>query len=169
MRYKCYRLRFQYYWIRDIRKLVILAVGMTKEYSARTSFSLPPKLLEELDEVTKVMGYEDRSRTIQMAIRNLITETEVSTKGDALAVGTIIVLYNHEKRGIDEKLNDVGHHFIKSIVSSLHVHLDREQCLSIIVARCEVRTMLMLERHLRGIAGITQMKFNYVVPNLESA
>jgi len=139
---------------------------MTKEYSARTSFTLPPKLLRELDEVTRVMGYEDRSRTIQMAIRNLITESEMSTKDDAPAVGTIIVLYNHEKRGIDEKLNDVGHDFIKSIISTLHVHLDKEQCLSIIVAKCEMKTMLMLEQHLRGIAGITQLKFSYLVPTL---
>ena len=139
---------------------------MPKEYSARTSFSLPPKLLRELDGVTKIMGYEDRSRTIQMAIRNLITESELSTKGDALAVGTIIVLYNHDKRGIDEKLNDVGHDFIKSIISSLHVHLDKEQCLSIIVAKCDIKTMLMLEQRLRGILGITQLKFSYIVPTL---
>ncbi len=137
---------------------------MTKEYSTRTSFSLPPKLLQELDEVTKVMGYEERSRTIQMAIRNLITESQLANKVDALAVGTIIVLYNHDKKGIDEKLNDVGHDFIKSIIASLHVHLDKEQCLSIIVAKCEMKTMLTLEQHLRGIAGITQMKFSCVVP-----
>jgi len=133
---------------------------LTKEYSARTSFSLPPKLLRELDEVTKVMGYEERSRTIQMAIRNLITENELSTKRGAMAVGTIIVLYNHEKKGVDEKLNDVGHDFIKSIISSLHVHLDKEQCLSIIVAKCEVETMLKLQQELRRVAGITQLKFS---------
>ena len=141
---------------------------MTKEYSVRTSFSLPPKLLQELDEVTKVMGFEERSRTIQMAIRNLITENELSTRRDALAVGTIIVLYNHEKKGIDEKLNDIGHDFIKSIISSLHVHLDKEQCLSIIVAKCEVGTMLKLEQELRRVAGITQLKIGYLVPALGS-
>ncbi|HUK80179.1 MAG TPA: hypothetical protein VLU91_05900, partial [Nitrososphaerales archaeon] len=119
---------------------------MTKEYSARTSFSLPPELLQELDEVTKAMGYVERSRTIQMAIRNLITESKLTANDKALAVGTIIVLYNHEKKGVDEKLNDIGHDFIKSIVASLHVHLDREQCLSVIVAKCEIRTMLMLQR-----------------------
>ena len=81
-------------------------------------------------------------------------------------MGTIIVLYNHEKKGIDEKLNDVGHDFIKSIISSLHVHLDKDQCLSIIVAKCDIKTMLMLEQHLRGIAGITQLKFSYIVPAL---
>jgi CopG family nickel-responsive transcriptional regulator len=141
---------------------------ITKEYSTRTSFSLPPKLLKELDEVTKVMGYEERSRTIQMAIRNLITDSQLATKGDALALGTIIVLYNHDKKGIDEKLNDVGHDFIKSIIASVHVHLDKEQCLNIIVAKCNVKTMLVLEQHLRGIAGITELKFNYVVPSLRT-
>jgi CopG family nickel-responsive transcriptional regulator len=141
---------------------------MTKEHSVKTSFSLPPKLLQELDEVTKVMGYEERSKTIQMAIRGLITESRLSTNGDALAVGTIIVLYNHEKRGIDEKLNDVGHDFIKSIVASLHVHLDKEQCLSIIVAKCAIEIMLTLERRLRGIDGVSQLKFSYMVPTLRS-
>jgi len=160
----------RYYSVRDIGRPVILGLGvcLTKEYSVRTSFSLPPKLLQELDEVTKVMGFEERSRTIQMAIRNLITENELSTRRDALAVGTIIVLYNHEKRGIDEKLNDIGHDFIKSIISSLHVHLDKEQCLSIIVAKCEVGTMLKLEQELRRVAGITQLKIGYLVPALGS-
>ena len=60
-------------------------------------------------------------------------------------MGTIIVLYNHDKKGIDEKLNDVGHDFIKSIIASVHVHLDKEQCLNIIVAKCNVKTMLVLK------------------------
>lgn len=140
---------------------------MTKEYSTRASFSLPPQLLQELDEVTKVMGYGERSRTIQMAIRNLISESKLSANDKALAVGTIIVLYNHEKKGIDERLTDIGHNFIKSIVTTLHVHLDKEQCLSIIVAKCEIRTMLLLQQRLRGIAGVTQVKFSYMVPTLE--
>jgi|GEM_PF-3636293 hypothetical protein len=29
--------------------------------------------------------------------------------------------------------------------------------------------MLMLDKHLRGIAGITELKYNYVVPTLGSA
>jgi len=141
---------------------------MAKEYSVRTSFSLPPRLLQELDQTTRAMGFEERSRTIQMAIRNLITENELSTRRDAMAVGTIIVLYNHEKKGIDEKLNDVGHDFIKSIISTLHVHLDKEQCLSIIVTKCEIETMLSLEQELRKVAGITQLKFSCLVPSLGS-
>ncbi len=138
---------------------------MKKERSARTSFSLPPKLLRDLDQFTKVMGYEERSRTIQMAVRSLIAESELKGGGDALAVGTILVLYNHDTKGIEDKLNDIGHDFIKSIVASLHVHLDKEQCLSIIVAKCDVKTLRVLEEHLRGLQGITQLKFNHVVPS----
>jgi len=142
---------------------------MAKEYSTRASFSLPPDLLQQLDEVTKVMGYMERSKTIQMAIRNLITESKLHANDKALAVGAIVVLYNHEKKGIDEELNDVGHDFIKSIVASLHVHLDKKQCLSIIVAKCAMRTMRTLEQRLRGIDGITELKLSYTVPTLSSA
>ena len=141
---------------------------MKEEGVARISFSLPPELLKDLDRVTKEMGFEERSRALQIAVRNLITESERSTNGDALAVGTIIILYNHERKGTDQKLNEVGHDFIDSIVASLHVHLDKERCLGIIVAKCEIRTMLILEKRLRGIAGVTQLKFSYMVPTLAS-
>ena len=79
-----------------MRVSVILAADMKKEYSTRASFSLPPQLLKELGEVTKVMGYGERSRTIQMAIRNLITESKLSANDEALAIGAIIVLAIHQ-------------------------------------------------------------------------
>lgn len=135
-----------------------------KEGVARASFSLPPELLKDLDRVTKEMGYEERSRALQIAIRNLVTESELAARGDALTIGTILVLYNHEKRGIDYQLTHMGHQFSKSIVSSLHVHLDEEQCLNIIVVKGEVKTILRLEQELRGIAGVTQLKFSHIVP-----
>ncbi len=134
-----------------------------EEGVSRVSFSLSPQLLSEFDNICETMGYEERSKVLQMAIRNFITESELSKQSDANAIGTILVLYNHEKRGIDQSLTDLGHTYRKLIISSLHIHLESENCLNIIVIRGEVKKIIELEQGLRKISGIIQLKFSYMV------
>lgn len=136
---------------------------MTREYSARTSFSLPPKLLKELDEVTKAMGYGERSRTIQTAIRNLVDESRTSRDADAYATGAVVMLYDHTKRGIDGMITNVGHHFGRLIVSTLHIHLEDPNCLNIIVIQGKIGRIVELEHHLRKLTGVAQVKVAYVL------
>src|SRR5262249_13220733 len=128
-----------------------------KEHYARTSFSLPPKLLHDLDEVTRELGFVERSRALQTAIRNLVEQSRIAKAEDAYATGTILLLYDHEKRNIDEGITDVGHQFGRLIVSSLHVHLEDSKCLNIVVVRGKVKKILELEQHLRELGGIIQI------------
>jgi len=136
---------------------------MKKEYAARTSFSLPPKLLRELDEVTRVMGYEERSRAIQTSIRNLVDESRTARDVDAQATGAVIMLYDHTKRGIDGLITNTGHHFGRLIVSTLHIHLEDPNCLNIIAVQGRIGKMVELEQHLRKLPGATQVKVAYVL------
>ena len=50
------------------------------EKVSRISFSLQPKLREEFDEVSRLMGYDERSKALQIAIRNLIGDYELKTR-----------------------------------------------------------------------------------------
>ncbi|HEV2139296.1 MAG TPA: hypothetical protein VGR53_10695 [Nitrososphaerales archaeon] len=136
---------------------------MPKEYSTRTSFSLPPGLLRELDDVTESMGYQQRSRTLQTAVRNLIGETKVSREANALATGAVVILYDHSKRGIDAMITDVGHHFGRLIMSTLHIHLEGPNCMNTIVVQGKIGNILELERHLRRLPGVVQIKVAYVL------
>lgn len=133
-----------------------------RPYAARTSFSLPPELLVELDEVTRVMGYQERSRTLQTAIRNLVGESRVVKDVEAYATGAVVVLYDHSKRGIDGMITDVGHHFGRLIVSTLHVHMEGPHCLNTIVVHGKIGKLTDLERHLRELPGVVQVKATYV-------
>jgi CopG family nickel-responsive transcriptional regulator len=138
-----------------------------EEGVARVSFSLAPKLLSEFDKVCEAMGYEDRSKVLQMAIHDFITQSEISRQSEAEATGTILVLYNHERRGIDEALTSLGHEFPRLVISSLHIHLESENCLNIIAIRGQVKMILELEKSLRKLKGITQLKFSYIVTQRE--
>lgn len=134
-----------------------------KEYAARTSFSLPPKLLRELDEVTQVMGYAERSRALQTAIRNLVDESRTARDTSALATGAVVVLYDHTKRGIDGMITNTGDHFGRLIVSTLHIHLDDPNCLNIIAVQGSMGRITELGQHLRKLPGVTQVKVTCVL------
>lgn len=134
-----------------------------KEHAARTSFSLPPQLLQEFDEISKVIGYGERSRALQTAIRNLIDESRTGRDEDASATGAIILLYDHTKRGIDGMITNTGHHFGRLIVSTLHLHLEDPNCLNIMAVQGKIGKIMQLEQHLRKLAGVTQVKVAYVL------
>jgi CopG family nickel-responsive transcriptional regulator len=134
-----------------------------KEYSTRTSFSLPPGLLQELDDVTEAMGYQQRSRTIQTAVRNLVGESKASRDVNAYAIGTVVMLYDHTRGGIDGMITKVGHHFGKLIVSTLHVHLEGPNCLNAIVVQGSIGKIVELEQHLRKLPGVSQIKVAYLL------
>lgn len=135
----------------------------TKEGVTRISFSLKPKLQNEFDRAAKLMGYEERSKALQIAVQNFINEFELAEDPDKTATGTILILYEHDTRNIDSKITDIGHAHRLVIVSSLHQHLDEENCLNIIVVRGRVRKILELEQDVRKLKGIKQLKYAYMV------
>jgi CopG family nickel-responsive transcriptional regulator len=134
-----------------------------KEGVSRISFSLQPRLQKELDRVSKLMGYDERSKALQIAIQNFINEFELKEDPDKSATGTILILYEHDTRNIDSKITDIGHIHRLVIVSSLHQHLDGENCLNIIVVRGKVRKILELEQDVRKLSGVKQLKYAYLV------
>ena len=50
-------------------------------------------------------------------------------------VGTVTLVYDHHVRMLNEKLTDIQHDYHHSILSTLHVHLDHDNCLEVLVVR----------------------------------
>jgi CopG family transcriptional regulator, nickel-responsive regulator len=134
-----------------------------KEKVARISFSLQPDLLKSFDRVHKILGYDERSRALQIAIQSFINDFELKEDSSRNASGTILILYKHDTQNIDRKLTDIGHDHRMVIVSSLHQHLDEENCLNIIVVRGRVQKILELEKDVRKLNGVKQIKYAYFI------
>ena len=130
---------------------------------SRISFSLKPQLQQEFDRVSKLMGYDERSKALQSAIQNLISDFELKSNPESRATGTILIIYDHEVRRIDSTLTELGHEHRLVIVSSLHLHLDAENCLNIIVVRGKVKDITALEQSVRKVAGVRQLRSAFLV------
>jgi CopG family transcriptional regulator, nickel-responsive regulator len=136
---------------------------MPKEKVSRISFSLQPKLQEEFDEVSRLMGYHERSKALQTAIRNLIGGYELKNDPESFVTGGILLLYDHSNRGIDHNITELGHTYMSVIASSTHLHLDEERCINITIVRGKSRKVMELERDYRKLAGVEQLKSTYFV------
>ncbi|MFX1475857.1 MAG: nickel-responsive transcriptional regulator NikR [Promethearchaeota archaeon] len=130
---------------------------MTKPGTARISISLPPDLLREFDSAIKQMGL-DRSKAIQQAMRNFISEYRWEHSPTAFTVGTITLIYHHDVRGLESELTDIQHQYPDLITSSTHVHLDAVHCLLVIVVKGQAKAMQSLASKLKGLRGIKQLK-----------
>ncbi|ABN69120.1 putative transcriptional regulator, CopG family [Staphylothermus marinus F1] len=113
---------------------------------------LPEDLARELGECMKITGIRKRSKIIQEALRLFIVEHRWKTVGKAS--GVIGVVYNHEVRGVDEALTDIQHEYLDIIVSTVHVHLDKEKCMLAIIVRGDTGRIKELLSNIMNIKGV---------------
>ena len=132
------------------------------ETIARVSLSLPPRLLESFDRVSKGSGFKDRSKAPQATMRDFITEQQQVHMKRVSITGALLMVYNHETRGIDSRLTDLEHENREIIASSTHMHLGVAHCLKVLVVRGRVEKVRSLERRLRNLKGMMQLKLSFL-------
>lgn len=101
---------------------------------SRIGVAIDSDLLEEFDALIAKKGYTNRSEAFRDLIRDDLIRESTSAP-DADVVGTITLVYDHHVRTLAERLTETQHRFHKQIVSVLHVHLNHESCLEVLVVR----------------------------------
>lgn len=127
------------------------------ESVARLSISLPPSLLEQLDEMVAAKGYTNRSLAIADMIRAQLVEHRQKFGQDEIA-GTITLVYDHHKQHVQETLTDLQHDHHDLIISTLHVHLDHHNCLEVLVVRGKAARIKKIADELIAAKGVKHGK-----------
>jgi CopG family nickel-responsive transcriptional regulator len=130
----------------------------------RFSVSLPPPLVEKLDEVWKSMQYENRSKAVHDAVRSFITEFEWMQKDSGRITGAVLVLYYLDKPGLLDEITKAQHQFKSAIFSTLHVHLEENKCLEIIAVEGSAQEIRSLAQVLMAKRGVKQVKVAAIAP-----
>lgn len=124
----------------------------------RFGVSVPRELLEEFDKIFKYMGFRDRSKAIQVAMRNLVSEYKWMRDIRGVCTGAIIILFDHTVKGLEGMLTHVQHDFTDVITSTMHIHLDEKNCLEIIAVKGGSVSIKNLAHKLTTIRGVKQLK-----------
>jgi CopG family nickel-responsive transcriptional regulator len=122
----------------------------------RFGVSLDRTLLAEFDGLIDRKGYATRSEALRDLIRANLVEEEWNNGRETVA--TVTIVYDHHVRDLTETLTDLQHRSQHLIVSSLHVHLDHDHCLEVLVLRGKGREITRVADVLIGTKGVKHGK-----------
>jgi len=123
----------------------------------RFGISMDAALLASFDQLIERKGYVNRSEAIRDLVRNALVEEQWS-KGNEQTVGTVTIVYDHHVRDLADKLTEHQHAHHDNIVSALHVHLDHDNCLEVVVVRGRSSDVQRLADELIGTKGVKHGK-----------
>lgn len=119
----------------------------------RFGLAVNAALLDEFDAAVKEEGYQNRSEAIRDLVRAHLVEREWE-RGDQEVVGTVTLVYDHHAKGLGELLVDIQHDHESMVISTLHVHLDRDNCLEVLVVRGKAGPVRSLAERLISVKGV---------------
>jgi CopG family nickel-responsive transcriptional regulator len=123
----------------------------------RFSVSVPAELLAAFDRLTAERNYPSRSEALRDVMRNYLVASQWEDS-DEEVVGTVTLVYDHEQRMLANQLTAAQHEHIDEVLSTLHIHLDRQNCLEVIVLRGAARDVQHLADHLMTARGVKHGK-----------
>jgi len=119
----------------------------------RFSVSLESDLLKQFDRYCHEGRFATRSEAVRQLLRETLTEH--AWESDARdAAATLTLVYDHHRTSLTERLLELQHRHTNMVVSTMHVHLDHDNCLEVIVLRGRAGHLQQIAAELRGLKGI---------------
>lgn len=103
---------------------------MSDDPLVRFGVAMEGSLLEQFDALVEARG-GTRSEALRDLARAAVARAQVQKGVEAVA--TLTLIYDHHVRDLTEKLTEVQHELGDAVRSTLHIHLDQDRCLEIVV------------------------------------
>jgi CopG family nickel-responsive transcriptional regulator len=120
---------------------------------SRIGVAIDADLLEKFDTLIGRRGYTNRSEAFRDMIRDQLIE-QAAARPDANVVGTLTLVYDHHVRTLSDRLTKMQHDHYHSVLSTLHVHLDHDTCLEVLVIKVKAAAVKKLADALISTKGV---------------
>jgi len=131
-------------------------VGSKDSKTMRFGISADARLIEKFDGMIVEKSYANRSEAIRDLIRDQLVEFAWTKNEDV--VGTITLVYNHDSKELTEKLTELQHESRTNIISTVHVHLDGNNCLEVLIVKGKSPEVKSMSYRLIGARGVKHGK-----------
>lgn len=122
----------------------------------RFGVSLDRSLLDEFDKVVRRRKYATRSEALRDLIRDNLVRQEWDENRET--VGTITFVYDHHVPNLTRKLTQIQHDFQGHILTGMHVHLDHDHCLEVLVVKGKGAAIRNVADALVSVKGVKHGK-----------
>lgn len=118
----------------------------------RFGVSIDAQLLTGFDRLIRQLGYGTRSEAIRDLVRERLVQREWE-EGKEI-VGVVILLYDHHRHDLSDRLIDLQHRHHALIEATMHIHLDDDNCLEVLAVHGDGRAVQQLADHLSSLKGV---------------
>lgn len=122
----------------------------------RFGVSLEEELLDDLDKYADDNGFANRSQAIRFLIKKNVTEQKWQC--NHIVAGTIIIIYDPDKKEITAKIASIQQDYTDVILSSSQYYMNKNFCMHIVTVMGEAYRLTELSDHLTTIKGIKHGK-----------
>jgi CopG family nickel-responsive transcriptional regulator len=129
----------------------------------RIGVAIDSDLLKKFDSLIARRGYTNRSEAFRDLIRGELVETARQSGGSEV-VGTITLVYDHHVRQLGDKLTDMQHDFYDHVLSTMHVHLNHDYCLEVLVVKGKASLIQKFADSLIATRGVKHGRLTITTP-----
>lgn len=122
----------------------------------RFGVSLEENLLESLDRYVDENGFANRSQAIRFLIEKNVAEKKWQC--NHIVAGTIIIMYDQEKKAITARIASIEQDYQNVILSSSQYYVNQNFCLHIVTVMGTALRLTELSDKLTAIKGIKHGK-----------
>lgn len=128
----------------------------------RFTISLDARLAREFDALIRARGYQNRSEAVRDILRQQLETQRLRTDQAPHCVGSLSYIYNHHERELAERLTAYQHRHHDLVVSTLHAHLDHDNCIESVIVRGRTRDVRRFADALMAQPGVRHGALNIV-------
>lgn len=128
----------------------------------RVTISLDDDLAAQFDTLMARERYENRSEAVRDLIRRALEENRLEREEARHCVASLTYIFNHHERELASRLTEAQHQHHDLALSTMHVHLDHDNCLETIVLRGPTRQVREFAASIVAERGVRHGKLNLV-------
>ena len=134
----------------------------------RFTISLDAQLAREFDAYIGAKSYANRSEAVRDLIRAALEINRLETQVAPHCVANLSYVFNHHERQLAERLTEAQHHHHDLVVSSMHVHLDHDNCLETVILRGPTPEVRRFAEQVQAERGVRHGQLNLIPVDVEA-
>jgi CopG family nickel-responsive transcriptional regulator len=137
-----------------------------KDELVRFGVAMEQSLLTDFDTIVEARGVT-RSEVLRDLVRAEIVRARINK--NVRVVGTLTLVYDHHVRELTERLTEFQHRLGDQVRATLHIHLDDDRCLEVIILRGRSNDLQSVAERLLATRGVTHGRLEIVTDEPRSA
>ena len=128
----------------------------------RFTVSMDDQLFEQFDQIAHARGYVNRSEAVRDLIRDYLETARLQKDNKGYCIATLSYIYNHHERDLASHVTSVQHQHHDLTLSSMHVHMDHDNCLEVVILRGTIQDVRSFANQVIATNGVRHGKLHIV-------